>query len=867
MTKRRVIVVAYGVNNLNGTWENRGKYLNASILGATITETPMGEMFKEKYIFGHGMAYRRIPLFSQNRGITPWINLTPLSFVSYNVEQIQTQTKNYIDNTQLGFNEVAEILDVRVGDISLYDWGFYYLSLNPQYSYIFEMNFAVNYNETTSVFEYSVIDEVTGDPIIPEIHIPAPPPNTSSEGLYCLYRKFIQPPPKTYTQTQEGPLPGTSVPIPPYSGYTLVSSYIPTDPVNGYYPEQYIYNKPGVPFQTGDVIGGEVQTTNGSVSNVIIYEVRYPNTGTPSAPIKGTDPYYVYYQKQDNLIYAYGPSEMKVIAYINGTGNGSLDAIINTSKQTNTYSESFFPFLPLRIDHQEISSLVPSMWPKITQVGKKINMNVKKILREVKKEADWDKFSYIFIKFGVGINGHNRDRKNLAQYLWYFFQQFYSQSGGSDMAIKLAQYEQAVANYAALMKDREQNPQNYVGIPLPTPPTPPQPSSRTTFKYKSNAPNMGFELQFAWDGMQYLSGTGALYPGVPERGYRVFNGNEFYKKIDDWENNPDKTVTPPGLPKLEYSGYSCIIYHQINSSSWEAIEIRQLEERVVIFKGEYILNISGQGDLNDEKLGRGNIGLGKDSDLIIPILPSALKKAGLISYTQLATEGSWLAVHAYVKTKRKKKGLRWVLAILVIVVTILIPPAGVVSAGGITAGGVSAGAIASVVASIAIKMVIGIILLKVLTWVAVKLFGQKWGYWLAVVAYVFITAYTGNFSGNNSLGNLTQAPNLLAMSSQIAGSVSQYYTAKIKETQQKWMAYQKESQEYWDEIYTKLYEVKSIIDPGEFLDIIREGMNGESRDSFLNRTLATGSDIADQSITFLLDSPEFTLHLPLKGIS
>jgi len=863
--KKKKTVVAHNIHNLMGEFENRQKFLPAIIVKGVLGQQNLGSHIIGEYTNGQGLKYRRIPKQSQKKGLTSFLQPVPFSVTSFNHDQFVADIKNYL--TSVHQPKVVEVISADNDVLDEYDYGFHYLALDKTKHYLLDYEFQVNYNTTTSVLEYSFIDPVSNAEYHPEVHIPVPPLLIGVPGIFVVYRTTKESIPPV--QVQIGSDSGTShstYPIPPSNvildSANAVNNYDPTTDIF-YLTLPWVSNN--VEFKKGDIVDGVAQPTFGFYIERYVEDLQFPNVETdPNKPPKTGEPSTMLswaYDHKRTFTYGYEVEFPLSICYPIGTGIPALDSIAaNASSTVSTASENWFPVFPLRIDHQLAQTLIPNQYKIIKRLCKKLGINLKKIMKQYQDHDEWDKMSYIFIRFGVGINGHNKNRSNIAEYLFRFFFKLGLVGEGNNTS-KVIAYNNALALYKAQMEARANNPEDYIGVPLPTPPAPIGVGQVRKFEQRYTRPNLGYDVKYLYNGIRHFTGTGKYKPDLKPRYYRVYAGKFVPVPVPDNSNVPGSGSGVPGwvdeIKKNQGNTSSFIIVHQVTDNFYEGLEISNLEEKVFIL-GKYALNAATQPQ-QDDSIGKPYFESGKDSELIIPMLPSILKECGMVSYTQIATEGVWGSIHTYQKVKVKRGWVRWALTIIAIVLIIVASfyDYSGTSQSAIYGGLIAAGASTAVaiVLTVIVKIVIAAIISAILSKVAVKLFGPKWGGLIAMIATVVISAYAGG--GSFNLAQFTTAPNLISMAGAVAQGYGEHYKLKSEQIMEEMKSYSKESQEVWDEIYQQMYEETSTIDSRTMMEIMRRISDYESHDAFLQRTLMTGSDIADataESISSFVDS-------------
>ena len=157
------------------------------------------------------------------------------------------------------------------------------------------------------------------------------------------------------------------------------------------------------------------------------------------------------------------------------------------------------------------------------------------------------------------------------------------------------------------------------------------------------------------------------------------------------------------------------------------------------------------------------------------------------------------------------------------------------------------------------------ILISIITKVSTSLFGDKLGFIIAAIASMVAmnvgTALSTGTSLSSLAGEMMNAQNIMQLTSSVGNGISQYINASTAATIQK---AESVMQQYNTDMMAinKQYEEmfgtagQGVIDPMQFVSM-------ESMDSFLSRTLMTGSDIADMSLNMIGSYSDMTLNTDL----
>ena len=172
------------------------------------------------------------------------------------------------------------------------------------------------------------------------------------------------------------------------------------------------------------------------------------------------------------------------------------------------------------------------------------------------------------------------------------------------------------------------------------------------------------------------------------------------------------------------------------------------------------------------------------------------------------------------------------------------------------------GAIANAIAAMLIT--------KLITMAATELFGEKWGAIIGAIASVIAlnvgSAMASGQTMANSFSGLMRADNILRLTEAAGRGYSEYIQASnseiFAEQQNVLDTYKRESREVRQAWEDNLGGGNGVVDAAAITNAM--GVTVESMDSFLQRTLLTGSEVADMSMDMLNNFVAMTLRLDLQ---
>ena len=309
--------------------------------------------------------------------------------------------------------------------------------------------------------------------------------------------------------------------------------------------------------------------------------------------------------------------------------------------------------------------------------------------------------------------------------------------------------------------------------------------------------------------------------------------------------------------------YSTIrVWWQDENDHYKYIDISGLVHRNFIYGGKSV-KITAKEALEDSE----------ESGFLVPLHYATFRDMRLVDSTQMSTACVFLVINCYVKQKKKwwQSGIFAVIFVIVIAVVSVIITGGsgfgllgshmtVGSSLGLTGMGAAiAGSIANALAAL------------VLTTMITKLtenMGVFGGIIGAVLGIVLTGAIQNLVSGGGfsfDFSQLMRADNILKLLDSAGQGYAAYVRGSVEDMQQDLIKYQEDANNELKRIREQFFEQFGYgggqIDPMMFVGD-NSPVIAESRDTFLARTLMTGSDVAQMSHDLLHDYVELTTTLP-----
>jgi len=547
-----------------------------------------------------------------------------------------------------------------------------------------------------------------------------------------------------------------------------------------------------------------------------------------------------------------------VFIYAFGSGNTTLDAIQTVHAPS---AKEFYPFIPVRIDNNFLSDTYhPDAYALAKKAFRKAtSQKLDKLIDQLAENEHLDDMDYAYVMFGVSVNTlENASRK----YIYNFFKLLMdrqNENSGSEYTNFRAQFTTFVD--ANTTWQTWNTAQSDITDPLYGTPEPYHPAlpgfPLNSFKIRgSGTLDTNYDIEIMWVSIEEETGAGLGKTGA--------------KKDDVWfeARTPDVMTSPIGKYSDSFAAQLIFnrvyLYHQIDDSQWTRLSIIGMRQFNYIHKGHAV----------DIKLIDG-IADDHESGFIVPLHETTLKSMSMVDTTQMITACAYLVINCYVEKHTSfLSGLfNFIITVAIIVVaTLILGPESIALSIGMAATaaiGIT-GLLAIIVASV-INAIAAMILTAILKPITTALFGEAFGAFLATLVSAAIVGdfhdlFAGNFSAMfaSTFGNLSSAVNILKLTSAVGNGISAYIqdkaTSVIEETQDLVDRAGRQSLEIQNKYLQTFGFEGGVLDP---MGIMNAEISLESPNSFLSRTLMTGSDIADMSLTMLNNFTDISLTTDL----
>lgn len=605
----------------------------------------------------------------------------------------------------------------------------------------------------------------------------------------------------------------------------------------------------------------DVNTTTNQIT------VHYNNGVDPDLtfsypPDTGGTYLYISYVAVDDVSGLWSP---RLYIYEVGSGNTVLDA----APIMDVPEGSFFPVIPIRVDNQFLSETYkPEAFALAKRAYRKATgQSYSKLVDTIADNESLGDIDHCWMVYGVSLNClENSSRRYLFKFFEYLMP--YTQKVFTDynswLTTDVSSYSVTKVDYRGELASYEGDADaSYTYV-----------SSNNAPYYPSNKPLTSIQLQttgvgpyalqyhvtMRWSTITKITGTGLKEPGRKKGECWLTTGSTYDtgsgaivigNSVIDYTQEDDDVIE---------------IHWQKGDDYWETLQIVGLKHINKVYADKAV-EITAKEALADTD----------ESGFIVPLHYETFRSMSLIDSTQMFTASAYLVFNSYQVVKQKWYQT-WAFKIILVVAIVAIT----VATGGI--GGASAGLLgtnaavgatlgftgmAAVVAGAIANALVAMIVLQIISKVSVMIFGDKLGAIIgAIAATVAMTVGAGLMSGQSMSaiwGNMMSAQNLIGLTSSVGSGIQGYLQASAMEYAQKSKDlledYQKQSRDLTEK-YLSEFGYNISLDP---VSLFTDVLTTETLDSFLSRTMMTGSDIADMSLDMVTNFSDLTLSLDLKG--
>ncbi len=548
---------------------------------------------------------------------------------------------------------------------------------------------------------------------------------------------------------------------------------------------------------------------------------------------------------------------LKMLIYKLGSGNATLDALITPGDSLG----QFFPFIPVRLDNVFISETsAPTVYAQTKKAYKKATgSDIEDLITKLETNPDLGDIDYVFIQFGVSLNVVEDSCK---QYLYKFFERLQASQAGGPSIYELWKAAMIDAEGESTTWGAWKNAQSIETDPLygtPEPTRPNVPDIAGNMIQITGTTPVNYDIRLRWLYITNGSGLGLGKPGAKK-------GDLWFETLPPDEFNISAYSSPTATYNTLGSVDRIRLYWQTTTSTFSYLEIVGMSHANYVYGGKAV-NISASQALADLD----------ESGFIVPLHYDTWREVSLVHTSQMATACVFVVMNCYkeVSTPWYATGLFKILIVIVIAVVsvTLTGGTGLGLLGAHMAVGAAlglTGLTAAIVGSIA-NALAAMILVTIIQEVAVDAFGPQIGFIIAAIAMIIVGSAASSFQSAGSIavnwGDMLSIDNLMkltsAVGSAVEASITQDITDLTKQMKDLETNAQKESEKIQQAYFNEFGYGAGQIDPMMLVDSSStSGILAESSNSFLSRTLMTGSDLAELSQDLLYNFPEYSTKLP-----
>lgn len=882
-SKKRTYVSS-SVWNMAGDIKDRANYLKSVVMGNILFDSPtsLGEAIPSAYLNGPGMGFRRYARWAGGSsnyaddvgfvggGITVGNSLDPATVQM----EIPHGPNEYVslNESDLGLANYTwwaeEYMVNNHPDLIFTDWFSDIDSVTNDITITFEDTTTVTFSpvgyDSSKYYLYALYKTVYGGvdgPITPgtviiiptELDFPGPPVDYTlySDGdtvvpvtldvMTVVDVAYSDATPPEHTETPSTIDTDYVVNERVYHKYTLVDTSTSTRDM---YIEtrgwKVVTGAPVITVVNEDIGGGVIKTTTTTVTSEEL-EQEYSYHDDVQDAINNNVSDYKYYR------------------YEKDTGNAVLDAMFAAPVDIG----AFLPYIPIRIDNQFIKDTNPTLYARTKQAYKKAmcGADLNDLIEKISDNDQLGDLDFIYAVYGVSLNSPENTAK---EYMFRLFDGIVdaNPSSGTDFTNWQTQFALADASAGDYI-DWAANGGSGVSNPPPLIPYPNLPVISLTTK--STTSWMNFNMRMDMNGIVRDSGTDSFIIGNHKKGDYWFVVRDTVEYIKRYTTSSTLSGGGTGYRTETIEVEQVSLYYMDTDAHYISIDIYGLVHTNYVYDNKTVV-IKGSEAMADPE----------ESGFIIPLHEATFRSMSLVDQTQLTTASCYLVFNCYVvkKTKWYQSGFfKLLLVVAIIVVSVVFAPAGAGTAGILgssAAVGTTLGftGTAAIVAGTVANAIAAMIVTRALT----EAFGDTWGTLLGTIVTVGLTVSGGVMGGGSfDVGSfateLSKAENLIAISDGLVKSVGAYMQEKtskiLAETQAMMERYKSdmlEVQKQYEEMFGT--GTNGVIDPLMLTSASQLNL-GESRGSFLERTLMCGSDVAELSQDLVRNFSDITLNLDL----
>lgn len=866
------------VYNMAGDIKDRPDYLK-TLITSRILEGKRNKLSTDlikSYIDGPGIDLRRFGRwarlygYNQNVGIVQSSVAVPkaidFSMVARNMEQI--------------LGTPIYIIDADVGPADYGMWASQYMLENRKKDY--PSQWVADYSEDTNTIKITIgLDDI----------VTFTPNNFSvnSQYLYVSFNPLVPAPstPLTWSEYKPQPAPSTD-------GYTKISettssntldltqTVTVTQTITGQNPVVKVFDNllktnykqtTAIYSKTEELPDADKTLITGHITKYIEIRNNYTlgsitkktslnedlGNGITRTTVTETveqtyNPINEYRTGQEKIVNkAWGDED--IFIYRRGSGNSELDSVF----QGTTSAGEFFPSIPLRIDNKFVTEEnFPIIYPWVNKaIRKSTNTTITDLIEQIGDNPSIGDIDYAYVVFGVSLNTSENTAK---RYLYEFFKSIGLNGGTSALDNYWTEYEAAMDSWSKwnVWYDNSRKPGGSVTTEPVRKPLPVLPVTSINIKSSQN-----YDMTINFSGMTETVYSGVYKPGAKINDITISQGDS--KWIYAYSSSGDSSAVGGWGKFISGQVNQIDITWQYAQNSYRKLTISNLTHKNNIYGGKSV-DITALDALKDPE----------ESGFIIPLHEGILRSLPIPVVTQMSTASTYLVFNCYqvVKQKWYQTGLFKVVLVIITIVIAVYSGYTDPTAGGLLGSNAAVGTsigftgTAAIVAGAIANAVVAMVVVQMVSRGARAVFGDKVGSVVgAIASLVAINVGTSMAGGQGiaaSFGNMMSAKNIMLMASSIGNGIAGYIQASALETQQQTQSILQDYQEQAKSIsekYLNEFGTTGMIDPLASTNTFNHNL--EDPNLFLDRTLMTGTDVANISMEMLENFVDMTISTNL----
>lgn len=595
----------------------------------------------------------------------------------------------------------------------------------------------------------------------------------------------------------------------------------------------------------------------GAVSGGASYNQQFMFLREETAPLSRQ------YQLASRTITGLDHSSPKVFIYKIGSGNTALDRLITP---TGSLGE-FFPSFPVRVNRTFLGKdTFGSTFAQTKKAFKKATGGkIEKLIEQLEDNKDLDKIDAAYVTFGVSLNVKENACK---RYLFQFFRNLSQTQAGGPSAYRTwrdaVSHQEDVYDTWLTWKAAQADSDN----PLYGDPEPPRPNiptlQRNSFRVTTQASELPFQYntdtRISWIYIEEGAGAGLGKTGAKK-------GECWFQQLQtDYAVQKYFSSTSAGTNNFMVPITRIRLFWQVDANTHRYLDIVGMEHSSYLYGAKATTTTAAEALLDTE-----------ESGFIIPLHYDTWKQMSLVQSSQMATACCFLVLTTYkiYKTKWYQNGFFQILIVIAIAIlsVMFTGGAGIGLLGSHMAVGQAlglTGMAAAVVGSIANSLT-ALILVTLVNNISVGIFGPQFGAIISAVFMLVLGNMAGSFHATGSFaldwGSMLKVENLMKLTSAVGNIGAGLVGGEIEkigvDLENLTVGAKAEAEKIQQAFFEEFGYGGGRIDPMMFVDVASSSrILAEAPDTFLTRTLMTGSEIAELSKDLISNFSEYSIKLP-----